>query len=124
MAEETTPPSSPAAPAAPSSGSSSGPSRPSYARPGGRPGASGGTARARAGGRKPWGPYRRKVCRFCAEKIYEIDYKNVTLLRSFITEGGKILAGRSTGTCASCQRKLTLAIKRARNIALLPYSVI
>jgi small subunit ribosomal protein S18 len=69
------------------------------------------------------GPARRKVCRFCADKI-DIDYKNVSLLRGFITERGKILSGRITGTCAKHQRKLDEAIKRARMLALLPYTVI
>jgi small subunit ribosomal protein S18 len=66
---------------------------------------------------------KRKVCRFCADKI-EIDYKNISLLRGFITERGKILSGRITGTCAKHQRPLVMAIKRARMLALLPFSVI
>lgn len=69
------------------------------------------------------GPARRKVCRFCADKI-EIDYKNVALLRTFITERGKVLSGRITGTCAKHQRTLNTAIKRARMLALLPFTVI
>jgi small subunit ribosomal protein S18 len=68
------------------------------------------------------GPIRRKVCRFCADKI-EIDYKNMALLRTFVTEQGKILAGRITGTCAKHQRELDTAIKRARMLALLPFTV-
>jgi small subunit ribosomal protein S18 len=65
---------------------------------------------------------RRKVCRFCADKI-EIDYKNIGLLRTFITERGKILSGRITGTCAKHQRELDTAIKRARMLALLPFKI-
>jgi len=66
---------------------------------------------------------KRKVCRFCADKT-EIDYKNVSMLRNFITERGKILSGRITGTCAKHQRSLTAGVKRARMLALLPFSVI
>ncbi|MDR3092839.1 MAG: 30S ribosomal protein S18 [Endomicrobium sp.] len=65
---------------------------------------------------------KKKVCRFCADKI-EIDYKNVNLLRTFVTDKGKILSGRITGTCAKHQRELDRAIKRARMIALLPFTV-
>ena len=67
------------------------------------------------------GPVRRKVCRFCTDKI-EIDYKNVSLLRTFVTESGKILSGNVTGTCAKHQRELCKAVKRARMLALLPFS--
>jgi small subunit ribosomal protein S18 len=67
------------------------------------------------------GPIKRKVCRFCADKV-EIDYKNISLLRAFITEKGKILSGRITGTCAKHQRELDTAIKRARMLALLPFT--
>ena len=66
---------------------------------------------------------RKKVCRFCADKIHDVDYKNVTFLRNYLSDRGKILGGKTTGTCAKHQRKLNTAIKRARNIALLPYSV-
>ncbi len=65
---------------------------------------------------------RRKSCRFCAEKVVAIDYKDVNRLRTFVSERGKIVPSRMTGTCASHQRELTKAIKRARNIALLPFS--
>ncbi|GAQ93959.1 small subunit ribosomal protein S18 [Thermodesulfovibrio aggregans] len=65
--------------------------------------------------------FRKKYCRFCAEKIDFIDYKNVKMLRSFMTERGKILSRKMTGTCSRHQRQLTKAIKRARAIALLPY---
>jgi small subunit ribosomal protein S18 len=78
--------------------------------------------RGRPGGRFKKGiPIKKKVCRFCADKI-EIDYKNISLLRAFITEKGKILSGRVTGTCAKHQRELDRAIKRARMIALLPFT--
>lgn len=65
---------------------------------------------------------RRKVCQFCKDKMQHIDYKDAPRLRRFISERGKIIARRSTGTCAGHQRLLTAAIKRARNIALLPYT--
>jgi small subunit ribosomal protein S18 len=64
---------------------------------------------------------KKKVCRFCADKV-EIDYKNTSMLRTFVTDGGKILSGRITGTCAKHQRELGVAIKRARMIALLPFA--
>jgi len=64
---------------------------------------------------------RRKVCRFCADTTIEIDYKDSKNLRSFITERGKIIPRRITGTCAKHQRSLSTAIKQARTIALLPY---
>lgn len=64
--------------------------------------------------------YRKRVCRFCSQKI-KIDYKDADALRRFITERGKILPRRITGTCAKHQRKLALEIKRARALALLPY---
>ena len=95
---------------------SSGPKR-SPGRPGGG---------REEGGRGPrrWGPPRRKVCRFCVDRVIDIDYKNTTILRNFITERGKMISARSAGNCAKHQRMLTVAIKRARNIALLPYLVI
>ncbi len=65
---------------------------------------------------------RRKSCRFCAEKVVAIDYKDFNRIRSFVSERGKIVPSRMTGTCASHQRELTKAIKRARNIALLPFA--
>jgi small subunit ribosomal protein S18 len=65
---------------------------------------------------------RRKVCRFCTENI-DIDYKDVKLLRQFVTERGKIMPRRLTGTCAKHQRKLAAAVKSARIIALLPFSL-
>lgn len=65
---------------------------------------------------------RRKVCKFCAEKIDYIDWKDVRMLSAFVPERAKILPRRISGTCQPHQRKLKVAIKRARNIALLPYS--
>jgi small subunit ribosomal protein S18 len=65
---------------------------------------------------------RRKVCRFCAEKIAEVDYKAIPLLRGFLTARGKILCSRTTGNCARHQRQLTQGIKRSRMLALLPYT--
>lgn len=65
--------------------------------------------------------FRKKYCSFCAEKISYIDYKDVKLLRGYMTERGKILSRKITGTCARHQRQLSRAIKRARAIALLPY---
>ncbi len=64
---------------------------------------------------------RRKVCVFCQEKVEAIDYKDVARLKKFITEGGKILPRRMSGTCAKHQRELAKAIKRARVAALLPF---
>ena len=64
---------------------------------------------------------RKKVCAFCAYKIDDIDYKDTVRLRKFVSERAKILPRRISGTCAKHQRQLTLAIKRARQVALLPY---
>lgn len=64
---------------------------------------------------------RKKVCAFCEEKVEYIDYKDVNKLRRYITEKGKIVPRRQTGTCAKHQRELTTAIKRARFMALIPY---
>ena len=64
---------------------------------------------------------RRKVCSYCVDKITTIDYKDTAKLRRYLSERGKILPRRTTGTCAAHQRQLTVAIKRARHIALLPY---
>ena len=82
----------------------------------GRPGERGG------GRRRPSG--RRKVCRFCADKTLAVDYKDVRTLQSFITEGGKIVPSRTSGNCAKHQRQLAVAIKRARVLALLPFSTL
>lgn len=67
---------------------------------------------------------RRKVCRFCTDKNFSVEYRNPRLLSLFITERGKIIPRRITGTCAFHQRQLTTAIKRARMLALLPYTTI
>ena len=64
---------------------------------------------------------RKKVCAFCQDKVAEIDYKDVPRLRRFLSERGKIIPRRVTGTCARHQRQLTTAIKRARHLAFLPY---
>ena len=72
----------------------------------------------RRGGRKG----RRKVCSFCVDKVETIDYKDMPRLRKFISDRSKILPRRVTGTCAAHQRELTTAIKRARHVALLPYT--
>ncbi|MBQ3451175.1 MAG: 30S ribosomal protein S18 [Selenomonadaceae bacterium] len=69
-------------------------------------------------GRRP----RRKVCAFCVDKVENIDYKDAAKLRRFTTERGKILPRRKSGNCAKNQLQVTIAIKRARNIALLPFT--
>jgi small subunit ribosomal protein S18 len=114
-----------AAPAAPAGSSAPGP-RPYGRGPGGpggrRPGGPGG----RPGGREGGGPRkffrRKKVCKFCVEKIDSINYKDVRLLQGFVAERGKIVPRRLTGVCTPHQRRLTAAIKQARNIALLPFA--
>ena len=70
---------------------------------------------------RPRGRKRRKVCTFCVDKVEHIDYKDAAKLKRFVSERSKILPRRTTGTCAAHQRQLTIAIKRARQIALLPY---
>ena len=65
---------------------------------------------------------RKKICQFCADKTLEIDYKDAEKVRKFVSEKGKILPRRITGTCALHQRKVNEAVKRARTIALLPYT--
>jgi small subunit ribosomal protein S18 len=85
------------------------------ARPGGGPGGAG-----REGGRKFF--RRKKVCKFCVEKIDSINYKDVRLLSGFVAERGKIVPRRLTGVCTPHQRRLSAAIKQARNIALLPFA--
>jgi small subunit ribosomal protein S18 len=69
------------------------------------------------GGRKG----RKKVCSFCVDKVFDIDYKDIPRLRRYISERAKIIPRRVTGTCAHHQRQLTIAVKRARHIALLPF---
>ncbi len=83
-------------------------------RPGGGPGGS------REGGRKYF--RRKKVCKFCTEKIEAVNYKDVRLLAGFVAESGKIVPRRLTGVCTPHQRRLSAAIKQARNIALLPFA--
>ena len=83
-------------------------------RPGGGPGGS------REGGRKYF--RRKKVCKFCVEKIEAVNYKDVRLLAGFVAESGKIVPRRLTGVCTPHQRRLSAAIKQARNIALLPFA--
>src|SRR2546423_3547815 len=104
----------------PASSESSGGDRPDRGerrppRPGG-PGGPGG----REGGRKYF--RRKKVCKFCVEKIEAINYKDVRLLAQFVAESGKIVPRRLTGVCTPHQRRLSCAIKQARNIALLPFA--
>jgi len=84
-------------------------------RPGGPGGREGGP-----GGRKYF--RRKKVCKFCVEKIEAINYKDVRLLAQFVAESGKIVPRRLTGVCTPHQRRLSSAIKQARNIALLPFA--
>ena len=108
---------------------------PSSERPrsseGGRPG--GDRPRFGGGGRGPGGPReggpggrkffrRKKVCKFCVEKIEDINYKDYRLLGQFVAESGKIVPRRLTGVCAPHQHRLSSAIKQARNIALLPFA--
>ncbi len=71
--------------------------------------------------KRPKKTSRKKVCNFCADKVKEIDYKDVNKLKRYITEKGKIVPRRQTGTCAAHQRELTVAIKRARFMALIPF---
>jgi small subunit ribosomal protein S18 len=76
------------------------------------------------GKRRTFGRRRKKVCVFCADKNHkEIDYKDVNKLKRYVSERGKILPRRITGNCAKHQRALTVAVKRSRHIALMPYSV-
>ncbi|HWV39899.1 MAG TPA: 30S ribosomal protein S18 [Vulgatibacter sp.] len=74
------------------------------------------------GGRRGFG--RRKVCRFCADKTAVIDYKDAATLKLFLTERGKIIPRRISGNCATHQRQVASAIKRGRQVALLPYTII
>lgn len=76
------------------------------------------------GGRGGGGFGRKKVCRFCADKINLVDYKDQNTLKYFVTERGKIIPRRISGNCAKHQRQVALAIKRARNVALVPYTVL
>lgn len=111
---------------------SSGPGGPGGSGGPGGPGGPGSGPRGQGGpGGRPGGPAKRgkrsfvrkkKVCRFCVDKVDYIDYKKAEILSPFIQERGKILPRRMTGTCARHQRWLTVAIKRAQNIALLPFA--
>src|SRR5256885_14152857 len=111
----------PRPPAAPAPLAPRGP-RPSYG--GGRPSYGGGGGGGDRGSGGPGGPRRprRKVCSFCVEKVQRIDYKDVGRIRRYISERGKIDPRRKSGTCAKHQRMLTAALKRARFMALLPYT--
>src|SRR5260370_22364699 len=111
MADETRPTPSGDAPA--SSGGGGGERRPFRS-------SSGGPGGPREGGRKFF--RRKKVCKFCTEKIEAINYKDVRLLAQFVAESGKITPRRLTRVCTPHQRRLSLAIKQARNIALLPFA--
>jgi small subunit ribosomal protein S18 len=106
----------------PGAGSGSGPSSERGPRPGGRPG--GGPGGRPGGGPGGRGKFfrRKKVCKFCTEKIDAIPYRDVRLLQGFVAERGKIVPRRLTGVCTTHQRRLTRAIKQARNIALLPFA--
>jgi small subunit ribosomal protein S18 len=108
-------PEAPAAPAA-QSGPAGGPGGPGGGPRGPRPGGPGGP-----GGRGKFFR-RKKVCKFCTEKIDAIPYRDVRLLQGFVAERGKIVPRRLTGVCTTHQRRLTRAIKQARNIALLPFA--
>jgi len=92
-------------------------------KPGGS--SSGGAGGARGGRRGEYArkyPPRRKVCTFCVDKVSYIDYKDISRLRRHLSERGKIEPRRKTGTCAKHQRALAVALKRARHVALLPYT--
>lgn len=97
-----------------SGGGGSGPRR------GGGGGGGGGARRGGGGGRRFF--RRRKVCKFCQENLDHIDYKDVKVIGQFVGDRGKILPRRATGVCTGHQRQLKVAIKRARNIALLPFA--
>jgi len=128
MAEERAPQQH-AAPSGPGGGSGGPGGSGGQGGPGGHSGPGG--PRSHAPGGRPGGPAKRgkrnfvrkkKVCRFCVDKVDYIDYKKAEILSPFIQERGKILPRRMTGTCARHQRWLTVAIKRAQNIALLPFA--
>jgi small subunit ribosomal protein S18 len=118
MADETRPALSGDAPA--SSSERPAPSGGGERRPYRSAGGPGGPREGGGGGRKFF--RRKKVCKFCTEKIEAINYKDVRLLAQFVAESGKITPRRLTGVCTPHQRRLSLAIKQARNIALLPFA--
>jgi small subunit ribosomal protein S18 len=129
MADETSTPHESHTPAASTSTGHSGPSTgyvPRGPRPAGGPGGPGGPRPA--GGPGAGGPggrkffRRKKVCKFCTEKIDQISYRDVRLLQGFVAERGKIVPRRLTGVCTTHQRRLSLAIKQSRNIALLAFA--
>ena len=117
---EDTPGRAPETSAAPHSGSESGPGS-GPPRSGGRPSSGGARPSGGPGGRGKF-VRRKKVCKFCTEKIDAIPYRDVRLLQGFVAERGKIVPRRLTGVCTTHQRRLTRAIKQARNIALLPFA--
>src|SRR5437868_15145720 len=123
MADETSTPQTPDAPAAAARPAPSGrtftPGSPRPPRPAGGPGGPGGPGGG-PGGRKFF--RRKKVCKFCTEKIDAISYRDVRLLQGFVAERGKIVPRRLTGVCTRHQRRLSLAIKQSRNIALLAFA--
>ncbi len=80
------------------------------------------TKRRREKDEKPWKKQKKKFCVFCKDKIEYVDYKDVTALRKFVSDRGKIRARRVTGNCTQHQRDVSTAIKNAREMALLPYS--
>jgi small subunit ribosomal protein S18 len=80
-----------------------------------------GPSRGRGGGGR-FGPRRNKFCNFCLDKVKEVPYKDADMLRRYLTERGKIRPRRQTGTCAKHQRSLARAVKRARHLALLPFT--
>jgi len=119
MADETSTPQIAETPRPQSSGRSFTPGSPRPPRPAGGPGGPGGPGGG-PGGRKFF--RRKKVCKFCTEKIDAISYRDVRLLQGFVAERGKIVPRRLTGVCTRHQRRLSLAIKQSRNIALLPFA--
>lgn len=80
-----------------------------------------GDPKKRKGGKRKKPYFRKRVCRFCTDKRAVMDYKDVAFMQKFITERGRVMPSRITGTCAKHQRRLVKAIKRARFIALLPF---
>jgi small subunit ribosomal protein S18 len=118
MADETRPTTTPDQPHSTERPERSDRGEPRQDRRGPRPG--GGPGGPREGGRKYF--RRKKVCKFCVEKIEAINYKDVRTLAQFVAESGKIVPRRLTGVCTPHQRRLSTAIKQARNIALLPFA--
>lgn len=94
-------------------------SRPRSGPGGGRPPRPGAPQGGPGGRRRPF--LRKKICRFCTDRVAVVDYKEIDILRKFLTEKGKIIPRRTTGNCAKCQRKLVRSIKRARHSGLLAF---